>query len=128
MRIEHVALWADDLELLMKFYVRYFGAVAGEKYVNPATGFSSYFLSFPDGPGRLEIMNKPSLVNHSQSNPAKGFCHLAIAVGSMKEVDLLTKELRSAGVAVISEPRMTGDGYYESVIADPEGNQIEITA
>ena len=57
MRIDHIALWTEHLEELRAFYVRYFGGVSGEKYVNPTKGFESYFVSFGDG-SRLELMRR----------------------------------------------------------------------
>ena len=56
-----------------------------------------------------------------------GLTHLAISVGSREKVNKLTELIRENGFTVSGEPRTTGDGYYESVILDPEGNQVEIT-
>lgn len=128
MRIEHVALWVNDLEAVREFYVRYFGGVANARYTNPRTGFSSYFITFESG-ARLEIMHNTS-IPASRNDPelqAIGFIHIAFAVSSREQVDGLTEKLRAAGYCVIGEPRTTGDGYYESVVLDPEGNRIEIT-
>ncbi|MBD5357754.1 MAG: hypothetical protein HDR88_12235 [Bacteroides sp.] len=127
MKIDHIALWADDIENLKDFYVRYFNAVAGKKYYNPAKQFTSYFLTFPNGGCRLEIMNVPNLFNSDKSRVFTGFCHISISVGSKNMVNEFTEYLHKAGVAVKSNPRTTGDGYYESVVSDPEGNLIEIT-
>jgi lactoylglutathione lyase len=126
-KIEHLAIWTQNLEQLKDFYVTYFGAQANDKYTNPATGFQSYFLSFASG-ARLELMSRPT-VKSSPSVPeyALGLTHLAFSVGSKEHVDGLTAELREAGYKVIGEPRTTGDGYYESLIADPDGNLVEIT-
>lgn len=126
-RIEHIALWASDLELLKDFYIRYFGAEAGKKYINDRNGFSSYFLSFPDSGARLEIMNKSEISENSGHDGSIGFCHIAISTGSKENVDYLTERLRADGIEIVRAPRTTGDGYYESVIRDPEGNFIEIT-
>ncbi|MBW7885869.1 MAG: VOC family protein [Caldilineaceae bacterium] len=128
MRIEHFALWTSDIERIKAFYVTYFGADAGALYSNPRTGFVSYFLSFASGP-RLELMQMPGttpLADRSERH-YHGYVHLAMAVGSREEVDRLTERLRRDGVPVISEPRTTGDGYYESVVLDPDGNRVEIT-
>jgi lactoylglutathione lyase len=125
MRIEHVAVWTSDLEQLVAFYGRYFGALSGEKYTNQRTGFESYFLTFADGP-RLELMRSPS-VKSGMDGLRFGYAHLAISVGSESEVDRLTERLRNDGHRVVDGPRRTGDGYYESVILDPDGNRIEIT-
>jgi lactoylglutathione lyase len=125
MTIEHVALWTPDLERSRQFYSEYFGAVASARYHNPARQFSSYFLSFASG-ARLELMQQPML-QAAGSGPALGYAHLAFASGSTDAVQALTERLRSAGYPIISEPRTTGDGYYESVIADPDGNLVEIT-
>lgn len=128
MYIEHVAVWTTELERLKHFYAHYFGAVAGEKYVNAQRGFESYFLTFTSG-ARLELMTIAGLdaPQPLRTTPATGYAHLAIALGSTARVDALTAEVRRAGFTVASEPRWTGDGYYESVILDPDGNQIELT-
>lgn len=128
MRIEHIAIWAQDINTLKAFYEKYFLASAGEKYVNQAKHFESYFLSFKEG-ARLEIMQKVGISKNDYVYPEQvmGLTHLAISVGSKIKVDALTEELRMDGYQIVSEPRLTGDGYYESVVLDPEGNRIEIT-
>lgn len=126
MRVEHVALWVKDLERMKEFYCMYFGASASEKYVNTKKEFASYFLSFDSG-ARLEIMHRPELLP-AQSSASYGWAHLAISAGSRELVDELTEMLRNDGYTVAGEPRTTGDGYYESVVLDPEGNMVEITA
>lgn len=126
MRIEHAAIYVNDIEAGKKFFTRYFGASAGEMYHNKNTGFSSYFLSF-DGGARLELMTAPELQDMDKPELRTGFAHLAFSVGSCKEVDALTERLRADGYAVVSGPRVTGDGYYESCVLDAEGNRIEIT-
>ena len=125
MRIEHIALWVRDLEKMKEFYSLYFKVEVSEKYFNPHKKFSSYFLSFKDG-ARLELMNKPDLESSIQPM-SSGWAHIAMSVGSKEAVDSLTEKLRSEGYTIAGEPRTTGDGYYESIILDPEGNQIEIT-
>jgi lactoylglutathione lyase len=127
MKIEHIALWSPDIEALKSFYEKYFGAKAGNKYHNPTKKFTSYFLTFEPGT-RLEIMNLPEIEANKQINKKIGLAHFAISVGSKENVDELTKRLENEGVIVISHPRTTGDGYYESVILDPDDNQIEITS
>jgi lactoylglutathione lyase len=130
MRIDHVALWTADLERARLFYEKYFGAKAGLKYFNPKKSFESYFLSFKDG-CRLEIMQMPGIIpvdsGHSTEKQYAGLIHFAISVGDMSNVDTLTEKLRIDGYEVVGEPRLTGDGYYESVVLDPDGNRIEIT-
>lgn len=127
MRIEHVAIWVKDLEIMKDFYVKYFGMTSNKKYVNQKKGFSSYFLSHLKGP-RLEIMHRLDVAEiDGNKESTLGFAHLAISVGSKRVVDELTEGLRKDGYVVDGEPRITGDGYYESVILDPEGNNIEIT-
>lgn len=126
MIIEHVALYVNDLEGARNFFIKYLGAISNDMYHNKKTGFRSYFLSFDRG-ARLEIMNKPE-VNDNLRNPAQtGYVHIAFSVGSKEKVDSLTAELKAAGYEVVSGPRITGDGYYESCIVAIEGNQIEIT-
>jgi lactoylglutathione lyase len=128
MRIDHVAVWTTDLERLRAFYERYFGARAGVPYRSATrVGFASYFLTFPDGGGRLELMSVPGLAATSGAL-AVGYTHIALTVGSRADVEVLTERMRGDGVRVISAPRLTGDGYFESVVADPDGNVVEITA
>ena len=128
MRIEHVAIWTKDLEQLRAFYETYLGAAANDKYVNPETGFESYFLTFSSG-ARLELMHSPAVADKPDRPGIQpvGYAHLAFSVGSKERVDGLTAELRAAGYTVASAPRTTGDGYYESVVQDPDGNGVEIT-
>lgn len=129
MKIEHIAIWAKDLEKMKDFYVKYFDGVAEEKYHNPAKNFESYFINFKSG-SRLEIMTRPDVneANKQACAACFGYTHLAFSVGSKEKVDLLTEKMRAENHFVISEPRTTGDGYYESCIADPEGNLLEITS
>ena len=126
MFIEHIALYVNDLEKAKEFFVRYFSAVPNEQYHNKKTGFCSYFLSF-DGGTRLEIMTRPNLFDEPKQLLRTGFIHLAFSVGSKEKVDELTARLKADGYEVISGPRTTGDGYYESCVIALEGNQIEIT-
>lgn len=126
MRIDHVAMYVRDLERAKDFFMRYFGAKPNELYHNQKTGFRSYFLTFDQG-ARLEIMNKPEAKDSGAELARTGFIHGAFSVGSKEKVDELTRRLREDGYQVISGPRTTGDGYYESCILDGEGNQIEIT-
>lgn len=127
MKIEHIAIWTLNLDKLKEFYVKYFNAKAGSIYINNKTGFRSYFLEFEEG-CRLEIMEKPTINEQMNSNvEVVGLAHFAISVGSKKAVEDLTDRLRDDGYQVLSEPRTTGDGYFESVISDPDGNRIEIT-
>lgn len=128
MKIEHIAVWVCDLEGMRTFYQKYFKAESNRKYENPQKRFQSYFLTFAGG-ARLELMQRRD-VQKKQIDAIEcfGLAHFAVSVGSEKEVDLLTERLRIDGVRVLDGPRRTGDGYYESVILDPEGNRIEITA
>ncbi len=128
MKIEHIAIWVTDLEKMKDFYVKYFKATANTLYHNQKKEFKSYFLTFDDG-ARVELMQKPT-VKEKKSGEGEaflGFVHIAFSVGSNEAVDKLTNWLRDDGFAIASEPRTTGDGYYESCILDPESNQIEIT-
>ena len=126
MKIEHIAMYVNDLEKTKEFFVKYFDAVANDGYHNPNTDFRSYFLSFEDG-ARLEIMNKPQMDDLEKPLNRTGYAHSAFRVDSKEKVDALTKLLKQDGYDVISGPRTTGDGYYESCIIAIEQNQIEIT-
>lgn len=128
-RIEHVAFWVRDLERFCAFYEAHFGALAGPLYENRAKGFASRFLTLPGGP-RIEAMTTTAFQPLQQEAGVQcmGLAHVAIALGSEAEVDALTDRLRKLGTAVVDGPRRTGDGYYESVILDPEGNRVELTA
>ena len=130
MHIEHLAIWVRDLERMRAFYETYFGATANDKYTNVTKGFSSYFLSFPQGGPRLELMQMPGIPDPKSDALTQfmGLIHFAISVGDETVVDALTNRLRADGLPVVGEPRRTGDGYYESVVLDPEQNRIEITA
>ena len=127
MRIEHIAMYVNDLEKTKEFFVKYFNAISNEGYHNKITDFRSYFLSFDDGV-RLEIMNKPHMLDDEKGLNRTGFIHIAFSLGSKDAVDILTERMKNDGYNVISGPRTTGDGYYESCIIGIEGNQIEITA
>lgn len=126
MKIEHIAMYVNDLEKAKVFFEKYLGAVSNEGYHNKTTDFRSYFLSFDDG-ARLEIMNKPNLTDDSKGLQRTGYIHIAFSVGSKDRVDELTAQFKADGFEVVSGPRTTGDGYYESCIVGIEGNQIEIT-
>ena len=126
MKIEHIALYVNDLEKSRRFFMKYLDAKSNEGYYNPNTDFRSYFLSFEDGT-RLELMNKPEMQDYPKDLSRTGYAHIAFSVGSKEKVDKLTAELKDDGYKVVSGPRTTGDGYYESCIVVIEGNQIEIT-
>jgi len=126
MKIEHLAIWADDIELLRQFYIKYFDVSCGEKYVNPKRNFTSYFLSFGENSTRIELMHIPDMGNPASRGNLKGLAHFAISTGGKDVVDILTERLRSDGYTIASEPRTSGDGYYESAVLDPEGNYVEI--
>jgi len=126
MKIEHIAMYVKDLEGTRDFFVKYFGGISNDGYHNKNTDFRSFFLTFEDG-SRLEIMNKPGIADEEISLNRTGYIHLAFSVGSRERVDQLTRELAKDGYEVVSGPRTTGDGYYESCIIGIEGNQIEIT-
>lgn len=126
MKFDHAAMYADDLELIKDFYVKYFGAKPNGIYHNPKTGLKTYFLSFEDG-GRLEIMKKPEVRPCDKDREFLGYAHIALNAGGKEKVDEITARLEKDGYAVLSHPRVTGDGYYESCIYDPEGNRVEIT-
>lgn len=125
MKIEHVALWTRDLERSKSFYETYLGGHANDKYINVGKQFESYFLSFEDG-ARLELMQIPNIAKGTQEQ-TMGWAHIAVSVGSKVAVDELTEHLQRDGYTIESNPRTTGDGYYESIVRDPDGNRIEIT-
>ena len=126
MKIEHIAMFVNDLEKARDFFIKYLGATSNDGYYNKDTGFRSYFLSFDDG-ARIEIMNKPGVSDMDKNLERTGYSHIAFSVGSSQEVDRLTKQLSMDGFKIISGPRTTGDGYYESCIVAIEDNRIEIT-
>ena len=128
MQIEHVAIWTHDLERLRAFYEAYFGARASAKYHNSRKQFASYFLSFATG-ARLELMQMAGVSTSRDDTLAQftGYIILALATGSIEAVDALTARLCTDGYSVLDGPRWTGDGYYESVVQDPDGNRVEIT-
>lgn len=125
-RIEHAALWVRDIEVVADFYVKHLGARAGELYHNPAKGFASRFLAFSSG-ARLEIMTRTGIDTRPAAE-SLGYAHLALAVGDEAAVDALANAFRASGTRIVDGPRRTGDGYYECVVLDPEGNRVEITA
>lgn len=125
MKIAHMALWTTELEAQARFWTGFFGGTLNENYIsknNP--GFESYFVRIGDDIA-IELMTKPALRALRPDNQTTGWVHLAIAVGSAKKVDALAKKARALGI-LVSPPRTTGDGYYEAVIKDPDGNFIEI--
>jgi len=126
MKIEHIAMYVNDLEAARDFFIRYLGGKSNNGYHNLNTGFRSYFISFDDG-ARLELMNKSEMDDYGKPLNRTGYAHIAFSVGSKEMVDVLTEKMRSSGYEVISGPRTTGDGYYESCIVAIEGNQIELT-
>ena len=126
MKIEHIAMYVNDLETARDFFVKYLGGVSNDGYHNKNTDFRSYFISFDDG-ARLELMNKPGLDDMEKPLNRTGYEHIAFSVGSKEKVDELTAHLKAEGYDVISGPRTTGDGYYESCVVVIEGNQIELT-
>jgi lactoylglutathione lyase len=129
MKIDHVAFWVEDLEAMRNFYLSYFDTSCGERYVNPVKQFCSYFITFNDGGSRIELMHRVDIAaNNQQRGFVTGIAHLAITVGNRQRVDTMIEHFREEGYQVIGEPRVSGDGYYEGVILDPEGNVIELLA
>lgn len=127
MGLEHIAIYVKNLERAKEFYVNYFGVTPDKKYVNPKTNLETYFLGFEDG-ARLELMTRPNLKDSTADAFRTGLIHIAFKLGSAEKVDALTKRMERDGYKVVSQPRTTGDGYYESCVADPEGNFVEIIA
>ena len=119
-------MYVNDLEAVRDFFVKYLDGTSNDGYHNKNTDFRSFFISFDDG-ARLEIMNKPEMVDNNKELNRTGYVHIAFSVGSKERVDELTALLKTDGYEVVSGPRTTGDGYYESCIVAVEGNQIEIT-
>lgn len=125
--IDHAAIYVRDLEAARSFYERYFGATANDGYHNPRTGLRTYFLSFEGGGTRLEIMSRPG-VDSDRTPQSVGWAHVSFTLGSAEAVDALAARLREDGYTIANGPRTTGDGYYEAVVLDPEGNEIELVA
>lgn len=123
-----MAIWTSNIEELKTFYINYFGGTAGEKYTNSAKSFESYFITFDSG-ARLELMRMPEIPSNLNDTIKQyiGLTHIAISVGGKEMVDEVTDNLMKSGFTVISRPRCTGDGYYESCVLDPDGNRLEIT-
>lgn len=128
MKIEHLAIWTNQLEEMKEFYCKYFGGTATDKYINHKKEFESYFIHFDKG-ARLELMHTSGIVEQESFEmiASLGLTHFAVSVGSALAVTRLTEKLRDDGFTISSDVRMTGDGYLESVILDPDGNCVEIT-
>jgi lactoylglutathione lyase len=130
MKLDHVAIWTQQLEQLKDFYVKYFNGRANKKYTNRETGFESYFLTFDSGT-RLEIMQKPDIpenLNDRTGKQHQGIIHLAFGVNSMKLVTEKSEELSKDGFKILRGPRKTGDGYFEIETLDPDNNRIEVSS
>ena len=127
MKIDHIALYCLDLEGMKEFFIRYFNAISNEMYHNPKTGLKTYILSFNDSDSRLELMTRPEVKDGEENIYRQGFIHMSFSVGSKEKVDCLTTILNDDGFEVLSGPRTTGDGYYESCIVGPEKILIELT-
>lgn len=125
-RLEHVGLWVRDLDGVAAFYEKYFGARIGGLYQNARKGFESRFLEFAGG-ARLEVMRRTDITQRA-SNEQLGLAHVALAIGDESAVDALAARFRDDGRPPVDGPRRTGDGYYECVVLDPEGNRVEVTA
>ena len=129
MKIDHIAIWCDDLERMREFYTPYFACVANDLYRNPNKGYSSYFLSISAGSSRIGLMHRTDIDTAPERRGfTKGWAHRSICVGEREDVDKLVERLRLDGHRIASEVRLTGDGYYEAVVEDVEGNLVEITA
>ncbi|NDV66662.1 VOC family protein [Bacteroides sp. 224] len=129
MKVEHIAVWVDDIELMKEFYLKYFDVCCNNKYVNPTKNYTSYFLTFNEGGARIELMNRPDIEENDHLRyMLKGLAHICISIGGKDAVNDLTERFRKDGYTIASEPRTSGDGYYESAVLDPEGNYIELLA
>jgi len=127
MKLHHVAIWVDNLEKIKEYYIKHFDATSNEIYVNPTTGFRSYFLSFQSG-SQMEVMHRADIAENKNStiDQYKGYIHISFLVNSTEEVDAKAEELKEAGYPILRGPRTTGDGYYEFETLDPEGNRLEV--
>jgi len=129
MKLEHIAVWVDDIERMKEFYLKYFDVNCNDKYVNPTKNYTSYFLTFNEGRARIELMNRPDIAENDELRyMLKGLAHICISIGGKEAVNSLTERFRRDGYTIASEPRTSGDGYYESAVLDPEGNYIELLA
>lgn len=128
MIVGHIAIYTNDLERLKRFYVTYFDAVSNLKYRNETTGLETYFLSFEGSKTQIELMYRPNVTDRPSETAHLGYAHLAFTLGSRAKVDYLTQLLQSDGYVIMNQPRVTGDGFYESVVLDPDGNLIELVA
>jgi len=129
MKIEHLAIWVEDLEVMREFYLRYFDTSCGSRYENATKKFYSYFIIFNEAGSRIELMHRPDIAdNDGRRGFSRGLAHVAITVGNENKVNAMIGQLRADGFEIIGEPRVTGDGYYEGVFLDPEGNVIELIA
>lgn len=127
MKLHHIAIWVDDIDKMRNFYTTYFDTTCGEKYYNPKRGYTSYFISFDEGSSKIELMHQSDIETCTEKRGfIKGWAHIAISVKDKKTIDQMTERFRKDGYTIQGEPRTTGDGYYESVILDPEGNLVEI--
>ena len=124
MNLHHIASWTFRLEELKDFYVRFLGGTSNEKYINPKKGFESYFISFGEGPS-LELMSRTDVQNTPIDENRLGLTQLAFTFPSREEVLRFTEQMRSEGYIIAGAPRTSGDGYFESVVLDPDGNRIE---
>ena len=127
MEITHIGIWVNDLDPMKAFYTHYFKGVSDEKYTNSIKKFESYFITFENG-AKLELMHKESISKDRNKEEQMGMAHIAFSLSSKDEVLLLTEQFRSDGIRIVGGPRTTGDGYFESVVLDVEGNRIELLA
>ena len=127
MKIAHIALWTRQLEQQARFWVAFFDGEINEKYCSQTNpGFESFFVRIGDDIA-IELMTKPGLTALTADNNHTGWVHLAITAGGAESVGRLAKRAAEQDM-LVSAPRTTGDGYYEAVIKDPDGNLIEIVA
>ena len=128
MTIDHLAIFTPCIEKLISYYTRYFDAVPGSFYINEKKKFRSCFLSFESG-ARIEIMEMegiPDNANDTLVKQHKGLVHLAFGAENPGRVNDLARQLEQDGYRIIDGPRITGDGYYEFVTFDPDGNRLEV--
>ncbi|MEA4907407.1 MAG: glyoxalase [Chloroflexi bacterium] len=128
MQMQHVSIFAKDLEKMKDFFMTYFPGRLQPKYSSPRRPFESYTILYDAGPN-LDLMWEPDLPEtlDPPGGISSGYSHLAFSVGSREAVDALGARLRQDGYEIVDGPRTTGQGEYVCNVLDPEGNKVEFT-